>query len=52
LLSARDGPENISRSRRFAIGVIKSKGVSSVAQKNAGTELEHPRGVRLPAHDN
>jgi len=27
------GPENISRLRRFAIGVIKSKGVSSVAQK-------------------
>ena len=27
------GPENISRLRRCAIGVIKSKGVSSVAQK-------------------
>jgi len=27
------GPENISRLRRFAIGVIKSKGVASVAQK-------------------
>jgi predicted transposase YbfD/YdcC len=27
------GPENITRLRRFAIGVIKSKGVSSVAQK-------------------
>ena len=27
------GPENISRLRRFAIGVIKSKGVRSVAQK-------------------
>ena len=27
------GPENISRIRRFAIGVIKSKGVRSVAQK-------------------
>jgi predicted transposase YbfD/YdcC len=28
-----NGPENITRLRRFAIGVIKSKGVSSVAQK-------------------
>ena len=27
------GPENISRLRRFAIGLIKSKGVRSVAQK-------------------
>lgn len=27
------GPENITRLRRFAIGVIKSKGVNSVAQK-------------------
>jgi hypothetical protein len=27
------GPENITRLRRFAIGVIKSKGVCSVAQK-------------------
>lgn len=27
------GPENITRFRRFAIGVIKSKGVRSVAQK-------------------
>jgi hypothetical protein len=27
------GPENISRLRRFAIGVIKSKSVRSVAQK-------------------
>jgi predicted transposase YbfD/YdcC len=27
------GPENITRLRRFAIGVIKSKGVKSVAQK-------------------
>ena len=27
------GPENVSRLRRFAIGVIKSKGVRSVAQK-------------------
>jgi len=28
-----NGPENITRLRRFAIGVIKSKGVRSVAQK-------------------
>jgi len=27
------GPENISRLRRFAVGLIKSKGVRSVAQK-------------------
>jgi len=28
-----NGPENITRLRRFAVGVIKSKGVRSVAQK-------------------
>jgi len=27
------GPENMTRLRRFAIGIIKSKGVRSVAQK-------------------
>jgi len=27
------GPENMSRLRRFAIGVIKSRGVTNVAQK-------------------
>ena len=27
------GPENITRLRRFAIGIIKSRGVRSVAQK-------------------
>ena len=27
------GPENITRLRRFAVGIIKSKGVRSVAQK-------------------
>lgn len=27
------GPENLARLRRFAIGLIKSKGVTSVAQK-------------------
>ena len=36
-------PENISRLRRFAIGVIKSKGVRSVAQKMR----EFTRNVRL-----
>ena len=28
-----NGPENITRLRRFAIGVIKAKGVRNVAQK-------------------
>jgi hypothetical protein len=37
------GPENITRMRRFAIGVIKSKGVRSVAQKMR----ELTRNVRL-----
>jgi hypothetical protein len=27
------GPENMTRLRRFAVGLIKSKGVPSVAQK-------------------
>jgi hypothetical protein len=36
-------PENITRLRRFAIGVIKSKGESSIAQK-----MRHvTRDVRL-----
>ncbi|HOU52296.1 MAG TPA: ISAs1 family transposase, partial [Smithella sp.] len=37
------GPENITRLRRFAVGVIKSKKVSSVAQKMR----ELTRNVRL-----
>lgn len=37
------GPENITRLRRFAIGVIKSKNVASVAQKMR----ELTRNVRL-----
>ena len=37
------GPENMTRLRRFAIGVIKSKGVRSVAQKMR----ELTRNVRL-----
>ena len=28
-----NGPENITRLRRFAVGIIKAKGVPSVAQK-------------------
>jgi hypothetical protein len=32
-ISAGYGPENITRLRRFAIGLIKSRGVHSVAQK-------------------
>ena len=32
------GPENISCLRRFVIGIIKSKKVASVAQKNARAE--------------
>ncbi len=31
--SAGHGPENVPRLRRFAVGVIKSKGASNVAQK-------------------
>ena len=37
------GPENVTRLRRFAIGVIKSRGVRSVAQKM----LELTLNVRL-----
>ena len=37
------GPENITRLRRFAIGIIKSKNVCSVAQKMR----ELTRNVRL-----
>ena len=37
------GPENVTRLRRFAVGVIKSKGVHSVAQKMR----ELTRNVRL-----
>ena len=37
------GPENITRLRRFAIGIIKSKGVRSVSQKMR----ELTRNVRL-----
>ncbi len=32
-ISKGDGPENITRLRRFAIGLLKSKGVGNVAQK-------------------
>jgi predicted transposase YbfD/YdcC len=37
------GPENITRLRRFAVGIIKSKGVRSVAQKMR----ELNRNIRL-----
>ena len=42
-IRAGHGPENITRLRRFAVGVIKSKRVSSVAQKMR----ELTRNVRL-----
>ena len=32
-ISKGNGPENMTRFRRFAVGIIKSKGVRSVAQK-------------------
>lgn len=38
------GPENITRLRRFAVGLIKSKGVASVAQKMR-TLAMNPRAV-------
>jgi predicted transposase YbfD/YdcC len=38
------GPENISRLRRFAVALIKSKGVRSVAQKMRELTL-NPRAV-------
>lgn len=38
------GPENISRLRRFAVGLIKSKGVHSVAQKMRQLAM-NPRSV-------
>jgi predicted transposase YbfD/YdcC len=38
------GPENITRLRRFAVGLIKSKGVPSVAQKMRELML-NPRAV-------
>ncbi len=45
------GPENITRLRRFAIGVIKSKSVASVAQKDAPTHTQCPLGFRLSEND-
>ena len=32
-ISTGYGPENMTRFRRFSVGIIKSKGVKSVAQK-------------------
>jgi hypothetical protein len=45
------GPENVSRLRRFAVGIIQSKAVmDSVADKDEATPPQHPFGLRLPAH--
>ena len=45
------GPENISRLRRFAIGVIKSKGARSVAQKMRELTRNVSVGLRLFKND-
>ena len=45
------GPENITRLRRFAVGLIKSKGVRSVAQKMRELNSEYARGLRLSEND-
>jgi len=50
------GPENVSRLRRFAIGIIKSKGVNSVAQKmrrlnkNMRTVFDYLKMTRNSSH--
>jgi hypothetical protein len=50
------GPENVSRLRRFAIGIIKSKGVNSVAQKmrrlnkNTRTVFDYLKMTRNSCH--
>jgi hypothetical protein len=38
------GPENITRPRRFAMGVIKSRGARGVAQKMRQSICKSPRG--------
>lgn len=49
------GPENISRLRRFAVGLIKSKGVPNVAQKmrqlamNVRSVLDYLRMTKNPS---
>ncbi len=45
------GPENISRLRRFAISLIKARGVTNVAQKIRGPQLEPKAALRLPPDD-
>ena len=51
------GPENISRLRRFAIGIIKNKGVNSVAQKmrrlnkNMRVVFDYLKMTRNSCHD-
>ena len=50
------GPENITRLRRFAVGIIKSKGVRSVAQKmrrlnqNVRAVLDYLKMTRNTCH--
>ena len=44
------GPENITRLRRFAIGVLKSKGRGGVAEKMRQLR-ERAFGIRLPADE-
>ena len=46
------GPENITRLRRFAIGVIKSKKLAQRRTKNARADPQCPFGLRLSADDN
>jgi hypothetical protein len=46
------GPENITRLRRFAISLVKSKGRPQRGAGNARTERKHPPGLRLPPNDN
>jgi hypothetical protein len=41
------GPENITRLRTFAIGLLKIKGVSNVTQKSEATQFFSSFGIRL-----
>jgi hypothetical protein len=45
------GPKNITRLRRVAIGVLKSKGRGNVAEKNATSDAQRAFGIRLPADE-
>ncbi len=53
VVSVRADPENISRLRRFAVGVIQfiSDGKSSVAQKMQQLNQKYPFGIRLSTDD-